>query len=367
MPQALQLSLDPPELIAIDILKPLKDFFGWLVSQLVNFMSSMAILITENVVLPILSALKWVFDKASGLITSTISSLVDFTRGLAPVTPERAFENIGKLLLLVASGSVAVGGLFTALNIKVAGTGLDTAPLSHFFERMLRPELVTGLVIGTILGVGFRTPLTYWANNTFRPNLPRFTDAYSMFVKGIISESTLNYVMRYQGGWSEDWLNAWKRHLTYTPRPFEIMRLADYTSLDPIWISKKLSDVGMEEWDKTKYLDAIIKRPLREEVRALVYEIGTNYIYGWISEADCRSKLVLVGIKPEEVELTMSRLIYVRKRTLLNDRIEIYKLQYRKDLITLDTLIANLKALGLAEENINLIVAYEKAYKGILN
>lgn len=362
----LQLNIDPPNLFGIDLLAPLKSFFNWLVSSLMSFASNVASALNTYIVQPILNALKWVWEQITNLIKSAIQGIINFFKSLAPVSPEKAFENIIPLLMLSVAGSIGIGSLLTALSVKIAGCGFDMSIIARFFERIFRPELFTGIVIGAIATACFRKPLGYWANYIFRPNLPDYRMAYSMFVKGIITEETLNYVLRYQGGFSEEWIKAIKKELTYTPSPFEVMRLADYVSLTPIWVSKKLSDVGMEEYDKSVYLEAILKRPLREEVRALAYEIGSQFIYGWMTEAECRRNLEKIGLKKEEIELIMPRLIWVRKRNLLNERIDIFRQQFRKDLITKEELYTKLRNLGLSEENTNLIVAYECALKGIL-
>jgi len=361
------LNIDPPDLFQIDLLSPLKDFVSWLITQGIPLMLNLAYSLTSQAVENMVSALGWVWDRVGDIVGSGVMTIVNFFMGQAPITPDKAVGITGKLMTTSFAVGVSVAGLLTALDVKVAGTGLEMKHLSRLVYRLLQIGIAPAILISTITAIAYKRPLEYWANNMFRSRLPDYRQAWSMFCKGIITEESLNYIFRYQAGFSEDWIKAIKKDLTYTPSPWEIMRLADYTSLEPFWVLKKLSDVGMDEWDKQYFLQAIIKRPLREEVKDLVYEIGTQYIYGWLSEEDTRKMLLQAGIKPEEVELTMSRIILVRKRTLLSDKVDILRQQFRKDLIDVQTLELKLKELGLAEENVNNIVAYEKALKGLVN
>lgn len=357
--------IDPPEFFGIDLLGPLKDFFNWLIQQLVSAFNTFVTFISERVINPIVNALKWVFDKISSLISSAISSIVNFLKEQAPITPDKAFGMLPTIIAITAGGAVGIGGLMTALNIKVMGSGLDITPLSRFFERLLSPNLVVGVIAGTILGASLRTPLHYWANAIFRPNLPDPRTAYSMMVKGIISKEEYLRIMRYVGGYSESWIAAFTKEFDYTPSAFEVMRLADYTSLDPIWVARKLRDLGMNETDIGYFLDAIIRRPIREEVRSLTTEILYHYIYGWMDKEAAKKALEDLRLKKEEIDLLVARAEFYRKRRLLELRVDIFTEMFRKGLIDAEGFEMKLKELGLAAENVNLIVALEKAKKGI--
>jgi hypothetical protein len=58
---------------------------------------------------------------------------------------------------------------------------------------------------------------------------------------------------------------------------------------------------------------------------------------------------------------------FQRKRRLLEQRVDIFTEMFRKDRIGVTTFETKLKELGLSTENVNLIVAYEKAKKGIVS
>jgi len=365
MEQQIALKLDPPEIFGIDLLKPLKDFFSWTVQQLADAFLTLATFLSEKAITPVINAFKWFFDKVSEMFSSAVNSLISFVKDQAPITPEKAFSMIPKILLITSTAAVGVGGIMTAMNIKIMGSGLDITPISRFFERLLSPDLVVGIIAGAVLGASLGTPLRYWANAVFRPNMPDPRTAFSMMVKGIISEEEFRRVMRYVGGYSEFWIDALRKEWDYTPSAFEVMRLADYTSLDPIWVAKKLRDLGMSEADIGYFLDAIIKRPLREEVRGLTSEILNQYIYGWMDKDTVKKALEDLKLKKEEIDLLIARAEFQRKRRLLEQRVDIFTEMFRKDLIDATTFETKLKELGLSTENVNLIVAYEKAKKGI--
>ncbi|MEM5805246.1 MAG: hypothetical protein QW676_01725 [Candidatus Aenigmatarchaeota archaeon] len=184
-------------------------------------------------------------------------------------------------------------------------------------------------------------------------------------VKGIISKEEYLRIMRYVGGYSESWIAAFTKEFDYTPSVFEVMRLADYTSLNPIWVARKLRDLGMNETDIGYFLDAIIKRPLREEVRSLTTEILNQYIYGWMDKETAKKALEDLRLKKEEIDLLVARAEFYRKRRLLEQRVDIFTEMFRKGLIDAEGFEMKLKELGLSTENVNLIVALEKAKKGI--
>jgi len=123
--------LDPPQLF--DLLGPLKDFFKWMIAELYKLASSIATALTEYVVTPILDALKWLFDKISSLVSSSISQVLNFLREKAPITPEKAWDLLPYVVGLAAAGALGVGAYFTALNIQVAGSGLRSRPFGKIY------------------------------------------------------------------------------------------------------------------------------------------------------------------------------------------------------------------------------------------
>jgi hypothetical protein len=70
-------------------------------------------------------------------------------------------------------------------------------------------------------------------------------------------------------------------------------------------------------------------------------------------------------LKKEEIDLLIARAEFYRKRRLLEQRVDIFTEMFRKELIDASTFETKLKELGLSTENVNLIVALEKAKKGI--
>jgi len=78
-----------------------------------------------------------------------------------------------------------------------------------------------------------------------------------------------------------------------------------------------------------------------------------------------RKVLEDLKLKKEEIDLLVARAEFYRKRRLLEQRVDIFTEMFRKGLIDVSTFETKLKELGLSTENVNLIVAYEKAKKGI--
>ena len=102
-------------------------------------------------------------------------------------------------------------------------------------------------------------------------------------------------------------------------------------------------------------------------VESLASEILYHYIYGWMDKDTARKALEDLKLKKEEIDLLVARAEFYRKRRLLEQRVDIFTEMFRKELIDASTFETKLKELGLATENVNLIVAYEKAKKGIAN
>jgi vesicle coat complex subunit len=77
-----------------------------MIAELYKLASSIATALTEYVVTPILDALKWLFDKISSLVSSSISQVLNFLREKAPITPEKAWDLLPYVVGLGCSWSI---------------------------------------------------------------------------------------------------------------------------------------------------------------------------------------------------------------------------------------------------------------------
>jgi len=190
--------------------------------------------------------------------------------------------------------------------------------------------------------------------------LPTAIEAFYMWKKGSITKAQRNVYYR-ANGYPDHLFEQITSNMEYTPTFYDLMRLADYVELDPIWMTKKLTERGMKETDIPKYIDALKYRPLREEVKSLVSQLVWRYRYGRITMVELESELDKLPIGATEKSLTIDRAELLYEDELIDEQMNIYKWRFRMGWITEEDYLNSLLDLGIREEKANLIVETEKA------
>lgn len=350
-------------LFEIDLLSPLRNFFNWLVSQMVSLGNSLIKTINYNVIKPIMDSLGWISEQVKNLIETVVSNIINFVISVTrPADPERVFSTMLKLLVIAGLGYLSINLLLTALGVKIAGTGISVTPLSNFINRFIRPDLIISLGIGTILGIFLRIPLGYWAKKTFRPYKPEPFTLFQLYTRGYITREQLKSELAYVTGYSDNYIEGLIDIFEYNPSLFELIRMADYVELSEDFIRKSLKILGVKEPYYSIIFSMIKRRPIREEIRANVNFLVYAYQNGYISKDFLSLALDNLGLQSMEKQLIMMLADNKRTFELIERKIKILRTSFIKGFISEATLISELEKLRLDREFINIIVADAKLY-----
>lgn len=177
----------------------LQALWNWLSEEIPPFLSGAASFINENIIGPILGGLQWVFDRISEAVAGLVSDIENLFKGHSPITGEEALT-IGILASVTAAVS---GGVITALidlaSTRVLATGLNLQSLGNFVTQLINPQMFIGAVLGVLVGVGIKAPLTHHYNKWFRPAIPAIREAQEMMWKGKISMDQFKDVLAMHG------------------------------------------------------------------------------------------------------------------------------------------------------------------------
>lgn len=181
----------------------LKGFWNFMVTEIPAAFALVADVVNERVISPIVSGLGWMFTKLSGLVTSLITQIEGLFRLHSPIKPEEALViGIPAIVLALVTGGLATG-LIDVASLKVVGTGLDMRALGAYVKDMINPGMFTGAVLGVLVGVGIKSPLTQFYRRQFRPEVPSIEDAEKMlWRKGITETEFKDVVARWGYGGS---------------------------------------------------------------------------------------------------------------------------------------------------------------------
>jgi len=355
IPTPVQVVIDPPEFF--DILKPLKDFLNFIVGQIFSLAKTIFSFVQEKIITPLVNAISWVIDNVVNAIKSFVSNVINTIVNLfRPSDPEKIVSNLPLILGTVALGSLGTGLLLTAINTKVMGSGVDVEPLAKMVSQLFRPSLIISFTMGTVFGLAIRTPLTYWAKKTFRPNKPEPLTLFGLYTRGYITREQLKSELAYVTGFNDKYIDGLIDIFEYNPTFFDLLRMADYVELSDDFIKKSLTVLGVKEPYFSIIFKLIKKRPLREEIRSVVNHLVNLYANGLINKEFLSNALDGLDVQPMEKRLILMYAENKRVERIKELRIEILKIKFAKGLIEEATIINELEKMGIEREFINLII-----------
>ena len=177
----------------------LQALWNWLSTEIPKFLGGAASFLNEHVIAPIMSGLQWVFDRISDAIVSLVSDIENLFKGHSPITGEEALT-IGILASVTAAiGGGAITALIDLASTQVVATGLQLRSLGNFVINLINPQMFIGAVLGVLVGVGIRTPLTHHYNKWFRPSIPAVREAQEMMWRGKLNEAQFRDVLAMTG------------------------------------------------------------------------------------------------------------------------------------------------------------------------
>lgn len=205
-------------------------------------------------------------------VSAPFEGLLDVVRAislraptLAPVDVEKqvsltwdAMKRLGGVALLAAGGLVGMALLGETIGFW-KGMGLGQIAAIVWDASSFR--LITGAILGALTWATIRQPLRYATNALLRPNLPDMRDITEMYAKKEITAPEFDQAMAYMGI-PDDWLGVYHRYIWRDPRLFEVVRIAEIASPDPVppkeateWLTRAgmTEGIGPDWWYWMKF------------------------------------------------------------------------------------------------------------------
>lgn len=269
----------------------LQGLVTWLGTEIPKAVGVVAKFAQAHIVDPVVGALQWLFGRLASIVRGLISTITAQFAHHSPITPEQALPiGVGVVIAAVGAGALATG-LLDVLSTKIVGTGLDLKALGGYITAVVNPGMFMGAVLGVIVGVGIRTPLTQFYNKMFRPAIPAIAEAQRMLWRGKINMGQFRDIVArsgfggdYEEGYVELTKNIppWRDLVTMAVR--EVFPPADFYKYMPLHGFSRM-------WAEFYWEMHWILLPLGEVRRARHR--------GIINDSELAKYLVLHDYKPE--------------------------------------------------------------------
>jgi len=389
------------------VAKALGDGLNWVWEQLTKtipgLLAGAASWLSENVGRPIVDALAWIFNTVSDTVSSIISTIEGLFKGHSPVTGEEAL-GIG----ILACSSVAMIGVAVAAGIDVAGinilgSGIDTVTIGRFLTEFLNPGMFMSAVVGVLIGVGIRTPLTHYYNKEFRPEILDEDDAKRMLLRGKINMDQYKDILAMRG-FRDEYINGFVELTNSIPGSGDLINMvvreafdpavlvaapavfADYMKkvgfakewsdrywtahFQPIALNQAYANLHRGNWTKEEFFKLLtiadIHPMWHDDIYAVAFgppsarELGYGYDTGKYSRDDIAKFRRYGGLSPEDAEKAADAMVAYRTETEREALRREALSDYIAGLDTEGTLRSKLQSIGGNPDMIDLWVSRAK-------
>ena len=334
------------------ILKPLQDFFLWVLEQLARAAGAVGSFLQASVLDPIYSGLAWLWGQLIGGVTRIFDSMIARLRSICDSIKAGNPGPAYALLAEFCAAGAGVMGLLSVASLKVMGSGIDTEGIAGFLSDMFNPGMITGIIIGTLLGIAIREPLTQLCRSWFRTAIPGVSDVRTYYLRGLISEDEARAVLA-RHGLADNWIKAEMESWNVIPGVSDLVRFVVREVITPEDFYKWSAKQGLSEYWAKSYWEAHWVLPSFESLREAFWR-------GLISEDEYRRYIVWHDYKPEprpgiskSDQDIMAELSYK-----LPGRIDV-RWMMRWGLISLDEAVKLTKAEGMHPEWIQKVTEAE--------
>jgi len=235
---------------------------------------------------------------------------------------------------------------------------------------------------GAVIGAAVQSPLKYYVNSVFRPNLPGFGEVHSLLGRYSISEREFKEFMGWYGI-DDKWYWIYNE-LGISPSPTMTLRYyARYVGLDPdevaYILSKLESDVELDvrtednwflrellrmgrsrEWMKA-FTQLCLVESTRQVRDMYAREILKDYEYGYMGWDALADELRAIGYPEAQRKLLMQFAEVRADRRYLEDYIRALQYSYRRGKITIEEFAAGLAKMDIRPDRVRQLVEIELA------
>ena len=164
-----------------------KALWTFFTSTIPGFLVGAGSWLNENVLMPIIRGLEWIFARISDGVSAIVSSVIGLFGSAHPMEGPEALS-IG----IMAAGTAAVigatvSGTITVAGLSIMGCQVDTTALAEFATSLINPSMYVDAVLGTLVHVALEQPIEYYYKEMFRPVKPDVNTAKLMYWRGSLT------------------------------------------------------------------------------------------------------------------------------------------------------------------------------------
>jgi len=351
---------------------------SYLKDILTGFWNDVLVPFGETIREKIVMGAEWFINAVGGIFDNILSTLARY----APTTPERAWSLVKVVVPVAIAATVAPYYVTTLAELAHPLKRIGLTDIATKLHETLGLGTIGSFALGAVVGSAIKTPLNYYVNAIFRPNLPSFGDVHNLLGRYSISESEFKQFMRWYGiNENYYWMYA---ELGTSPSPTMTLRYyARYVGLNPDEVaeimSKLQSPKGLDVRTETnwflrellrmgrspEWMRAFTQLCLVESTRIVrdqyAREILKDYEYGYITKDELESELRAVGYPEQQRKLLLQFAEVRADRRDVDEHVKALQYSYRRGKITIDEFRAGLASLGIREDKIQRLVAIELA------
>lgn len=329
-------------------------------------------------------ALKGIMDRFQGIAHSGWNATMAALGAGRPISPEDAPGLALKMIGIATASGIAAHGIAQAIEwahpLKFLG--------AHYVAGLLG-ELAgwgrwSAASVGVLAALAVGQPFRYYANDRFRPWIPRTDDLTMMAVKPDIPEDVFRRSMGYNG-WSDAWIDAWSRTMYHEPRYFELSMMAEdgaaarapeaasdlarlefekyHVAPEDQWLFMKARRAGYCPADSVIFTSSIKKKAARTTRVDYQRNLTNLYKEAFIDREEFDAFMEVLEVRQEVLALTRRSAALAAMYDYVNDCVRLYTDEYLKDVITEDDLSVALTGLGIQDYKVDLLVARARIRK----
>jgi hypothetical protein len=338
----------------------LQKIFTWIVNAFKSVMTWFA----EVILKPIISALVVILSAIADIFRPVTQVLLDgvmnFLTSLGPIAPSAVtgttagLANIGIIIIGMLGAMTVAGHLIHPFQ------SVGLGEVSAMVWDMTNFRTVIGAFMGVVAALAIRVPLTYYLNESLRPQLPSTRDAMEMFSNEAITPEQFHQLLAYHG-LADSWHPMYEDVAFRAVSVYSLRNLAASGLFDQAIFSRELTHAGYRPEIKNLLMRSWISTNI-EQARGMFSGVAmTRYKEGYTNESEFRQELLVLGYPEEQLDLFIAGAELAYATDYITDLKSAYTAAAGKGQISLGEYRSALVGLGIRHERVNAFVLRVKA------
>jgi len=338
----------------------LQKIFTWIVNAFKAVMQWFATYILKPIVSALVIILSAIADIFRPVTQVLFDGIMNFLTNLGPVAPGAGtgavsgLTNIGLIIVGMLGAMTVAGHLIHPFQ------SIGLGEVSAMVWDMTNFRVVTGAFMGVVAALSIRTPLTYYLNQSLRPNLPSVRDAMEMYSKGAIGADQFHQLLAYHG-YGDSWMPMFEDIAFRAVSVYSLRNLAALGLFDLAICDRELTRAGYRPEIKRLLLRSWQLTNI-EQARGMFsgYAV-TRFKEGYTTESEYRQELLNLGYPEDQLGLYVAAAELAYATDYLTDLKSAYTAAASKGNMSLDEYRVALISLGIRPERVNAFVMRVKA------